>query len=79
MSDMRVTITTMGDETMVRVSSSSVVDWPTVEASLSPDVRAGLIGASTYLPDLRPTDRERAEGHWLADVWVFGLPALEAA
>lgn len=73
--DARVTVFQCGAETWVHVSSSSVVDWPTVEALLADDVRAGLIGERVYRPG-RPTPQERAEGQWLCDDWVY-VPAME--
>lgn len=53
-------------ETWVHVSSSSVVDWPTVEASLSGEVRASLIGKRTYYPSC-PVGDSYSFGDW----WVF--------
>lgn len=59
-------------ETWVHVSSSSVVDWPTVEASLSPETRATLIGRPAYFPS-RPAGGAYSFGDW----WAFGIRASQ--
>lgn len=71
--DARVTVFECGAETWVHVSSSEVVDLPTVLALLAPEVRAGLAGAPSYRPALSLTEHEQELGHWLCDDWVFGV------
>lgn len=74
--DAHVTVFQYDVETWVHVASSTVVTWDMVEASLAPEVRAGLVGSREYRPQLRPTPQEREAGHWLCEDWVY-VPAMD--
>lgn len=69
----RVSVFPFGAETWVHVLSDTVVDWPTVRASLPKDVRAAVNGRPRYTPHLL-TPEERAQyGYRFADWWTFGV------
>ena len=67
-----------GPEVWVRVLSSTVVDWPEVEKSLTREQREILKPSRrnpiNYYPHLVTSEEKAEHGYSLEDWWVFTAP-----